>query len=153
MANYVTVDGLTDLERKFVENFAFGMTQSQAARVAGYANPFERAKELLRKPHIIAAIDVLRTQNAERIDVSRKDVLEGMKEAIDMARSLQDPVAMIAGWREIAKVCGHYEPTRKQVDISINGHVALQKLEQLPDADLMKLIEAEVIEVEDDESD
>lgn len=128
-----------------------GMTQSQAAKAAGYADPHVRAREMLRKPHIVAAIDVLRSKNEVLAQVTRVDVIDGIKEAIEMGRQLQDPVAVIAGWREIAKICGHYDPVRKTVEISINGQVAINRLEQLPDSELAKLIEAEVIDVTDEE--
>lgn len=146
MGKVVTLDGLTEKERKFVESFAMGMTQSQAAKAAGYGDPYVRSHELMRNPRILAAIDQYRALNAEAISVTRKDVLEGLQEAIDMGRQLQDPVAMIAGWKEIAKVCGLYEPIKKQVDISVNGQVAFNRLAELPDHELTKLIEGEVIE-------
>ena len=151
MTAVATFDGLTDQERKFVENYSLGMTQSQAARAAGYAHPHERAKEMLRKQHILTALEVLRAKNEEIAQVKRADVIEGFKEAVDIGRQLQDPVAMIAGWREIGRICGHYEPTKKTVEISINGQVAINRLEQLPDAELAKLIEGEVIDTVEDE--
>jgi phage terminase small subunit len=152
LGKVVTADGLTEKERKFVESFAMGMTQSQAAKAAGYGDPYVRSHEMMRNPRILAAIDAYRARNAEAAMISRKDVLDGMTEAIDMARTLQDPVAMIAGWREIAKVCGHYEPTTKRVDISINGQMTINRLAELPDHELAKLIEGEVIEVSEDDS-
>ena len=42
-----------------------------------------------------------------------------------MAREQQDPAAMIAGWREIAKLCGYYAPERRRIEVS-TGHDALR---------------------------
>ncbi len=143
----ITIDGLTDQERSFVEHFGMGMTQGQAAKAAGYAVPAQSATKLMQLPRVVTAIEAMRARNAEISDVSRRDVIDGLKEAIDMGRTLQDPVAMIAGWREVAKVCGHYEPVMKKIEISVNGQIAMGKLEQMPDSELAKLIEAEVIDV------
>lgn len=152
MGKVATVDGLTEQQRKFAESFAAGMNQTQAARAAGYS-PHAKGEELMRNPRVLKAIEAARAQYEELANISRKDVLDGLKEAIDMAKIMSDPLGMIAGWREIGKVCGHYEPTKKKVDISINGHVALTQLEQMPDHELARLIEGEVIEVIEEEGD
>ena len=48
---------------------------------------------------------------------------------------------MIAGWREVRKMCGYYEPVKKQIDVNITGNVVMERLNRLSDADLLKLIE------------
>lgn len=148
----VSIDGLTEQERRFVDAFCSGMNQTQAARAAGYSEPTSGGVRLMKRPAVLAAIERERAALAEQARVKREDVIEGFKEAIDMARTLQDPVAMIAGWREVGRVLGHYEPEKKKVEISINGQVALQQLEALPDAELAKLIEGEVIDVAEEEA-
>ncbi len=72
----------------------------------------------------------------------RAEVLEGFQEAIELARLRADPSAMIAGWREIAKMCGYYAPERKQVELSTAGSALRTQYEEMTDADLANVIAA-----------
>jgi hypothetical protein len=143
MPNVVTIDGLTEQERAFVEAFGLGLNMTQAATRAGYAHPHTRANELMKKPAIQAAIAEQRVRFEELADVSRKDVVEGIRESIDMARLLSDPQTMIVGWRELAKICGYYEPTKHKIEMTVNGSVRLEQLASMSDAELAKIIEGE----------
>jgi phage terminase small subunit len=58
-----------------------------------------------------------------------------------MAKIQADPTAMIAGWREVGKMCGYYEPVKKQIDVNITGNVVMERLNRLSDSELLKLIE------------
>jgi phage terminase small subunit len=51
--------GLTIPQRKFVRAFAKGMGQTDAARVAGYANPEDDGHNLLALPNVMTAIQGL----------------------------------------------------------------------------------------------
>ena len=73
--------------------------------------------------------------------MTRQRVMEGLLEAVEMAKIQADPTAMIAGWREVGKMCGYYEPVKKQIDVNITGNVVMERLNRLSDADLLKLIE------------
>lgn len=126
-----------------MEAYSLGMSVVQAGKAAGLANPYDTMKA----PRVREAIAAAHKRNQEIADIRRSDVIEGLKEAIDMARVLEDPISMIAGWREIAKVCGHYEPKKAEVTVSFSGQIAIQRLQQLPDDELLKVLEAEVIDV------
>ena len=71
-------------------------------------------------------------------------MIDGFMEAIDMARVQADPTAMIGGWREIAKVCGHYEPTKQELIITFRGERTLRQMEQMTDEQLLKLAHQEI---------
>lgn len=81
-------------------------------------------------------------------DITRRDVVEGLREAIDLAQLKEEPSAMVAGWREIGKVVGVYEP--KEVKVTHNGTIQhqLEQLEQLSDEELLAISSDEVIEGE-----
>jgi phage terminase small subunit len=66
--------------------------------------------------------------------------LKGFQEAIDVARLRSDPAAMIAGWREIAKMCGYYAPERKQVQLSVDARAQRNELARMTDGELAELI-------------
>ena len=79
-----------------------GLPANRAAEVAGVASPYA----LLKRPHIIAAREQARLAVRGRTNFTREDVVAGLKEAIDQAKILADPMAQIAGWREMAKILG-----------------------------------------------
>jgi hypothetical protein len=74
-------------------------------------------------------------------ELSKKDVMDMLKEAYDMAKLMAEPSSMVSAAREIGKMCGYYEP--KKVEVSVSA--ALQKKEsvaRLTDAELFAAIEA-----------
>jgi hypothetical protein len=98
---------LSEQEQLLVYNVeALGMPVARAAKIAGVNGPYV----VLKKPNA-----TLRG----RTDFTREDVLEGMKNAIDQAVILADPLAQISGWKEIAKLQGF--DRSGNVTINING--------------------------------
>lgn len=137
-------------EAQYVQNVANGMLPTTAARAAGYKNPVEAAKRMAASAPVTAAVIREKNRTAEKNDMSRKRVMDGFLEAIGHARTQSDPLAMISGWREIAKMCGYYEATKHKVEISVNGQVMHTQMQTLSDAELLKLAEgdAQIIEGE-----
>lgn len=140
MPRTASIDQFTPQERKFIESYAMGMTQTQAATAAGYANPSSRGRDLLLRNDVKDAVAVLQAKFEEEAGYSRKQFVADMIEAIGMARNLSDPLAMIAGARELGKACGYYAEEKKKVEVTVNGAV-LHRLEQLSDEELLKLVE------------
>jgi phage terminase small subunit len=70
----------------------------------------------------------------------REDVLNGLLEAVEQARVQSNPMAMIRGWVEIAKLMGLAAPERIKVDLNVAGQVEMRRLNSLSDAELLKLI-------------
>jgi hypothetical protein len=144
MAEAKSIMGLTEKEAIYLEWIGRGLTPFQAAQKAGYSSPSTAVLDLNSRPHIQTGIAELRTKYEEEAKVSRREVIEGIKESIDMARDMSDPQTMIVGWRELGRICGYYE-TKTKIDISVNGHVQISKLEQMSDQDLLRIIEGEVV--------
>jgi phage terminase small subunit len=124
----------------FAYNMAIGMTQTQAARNAGYAFPGTEGNRLMRVPEVIERITAEQKKFEVKADMSRQKVIDGLKEAIDIARTMSDPNAMVSGWREIARICGYYAPERKQLDITVSGAVQISQIADMSDEELAKLI-------------
>ncbi len=80
------------------------------------------------------------SQIAREAEISRRKVLDGLQEAIELARLKADAGAMIAGWREIGKLCGFYAPERREVRLSVGAAALQHELEYLSDAELIKLV-------------
>jgi hypothetical protein len=115
------------------------LNPTAAARQAGYANYSGVVSNLMSNAKIQHAIALEREEFARASMMTKKKVIDGFTEAIDMARLKADPMVMVAGWREIAKMCGFYEPTRHKLEVSVSGEVVIQKLQQLDDRQLLAL--------------
>jgi Terminase small subunit len=142
---------LTNMQKEFVKNYCLGMQQTQAARSAGYKHPSVDGYQLMRQPKIQDGIRVERTKYEHAGNMTRKKVLDGLAEAIDIARTTSEPASMVAGWREVAKICGYYAPETKRLELSVAGSIHVSQLENMTDDELVKaIIEGQSIEVPDE---
>lgn len=132
-------DTLTDKQKGYVEGRASGMNKRDAATAAGYRDPSGDAKVLEQLPAINEAMASERAANARLMGFTRADVLQGIKSAIDDAKILADPQAQIAGWREVAKICGYYAPEEKRITLTAGQLEARGQMEMLSDDELLQL--------------
>jgi hypothetical protein len=141
---------LTDKQKLFVKFWASGESPLSASYKAGYADGGTYAYRMVRMPNILALYNEEKRLYEESCQMTRKQVMEGLLESIEMAKLMAEPATMVSGWREIGKLCGYYEPVKKKVEVSITG--AQQRLEKLTDAQLFELIQGTVTEVLTDET-
>ena len=133
---------LTERQRAFVTNLVHHkMNKAASCRLAGFSDPDVTAHRLMRTPKIIRAIEEERAEYARSSGMSKKRVIDGFSEAIDLARIKGDPLAMIGGWREIGKMCGFYEATKTELKVSVGGQLLLQRINTMSDAELLQLAE------------
>jgi phage terminase small subunit len=127
--------GLDDQEQQLLYNVeVLRVSVKRAGEMAGVASPHA----LLARPHMLAAREKVRAALRERVNITREDVIAGLKSAIDQAEILADPVAQIAGWREIAKMLG-YDKT-PNVNIHIQGTLdqVRRQFQGMPVEDLVR---------------
>ena len=142
---------LTAQQEAFVRYYVDdGMSLSGAARKAGFSN----GTMVMKGAAVRRAVELRREEYAAASRVSKKRVVDGMLEAIEAAKLKADPAVMVAGWKEIGRLCGHYEPTKTQI-VSVNGQVMLQKMTAMSDEELLRLasedaVDADVIEAGDE---
>ena len=140
------LERLTPRQAQFVREYVTGGNAAEAARRAGYSERTAKAIacELLTKPDLQEAIQALQAQNAAQWDVTRKDVIAGVLEAVAMARAQGEPMAMIAGYRELARMMGFNAPEAHRVEVATPGAASamLSKLAAMSDADLAALASA-----------
>jgi phage terminase small subunit len=87
----------------------------------------------------------------EEARITRDDVIDGFMEAIRQAKLLGDPSTQIAGWREIGKMLGYYEPERRVIQLSDRREEALAQLQAADTEQLLRLVGPDgVIEAEFD---
>lgn len=133
---------MTPKQALFAEQYVLDHCGAAAAVRAGYAPRAARqtAYELLAKPDVRALVTEHEAAAAKDLALSRERVVTEIKTAIAMAREQQDPAAMIAGWREIAKLCGYYAPERRRIAVS-TGHDAVRvQFEAMTDAELVDIV-------------
>ena len=133
--------GLTDRQRLFVEGIMKGMPQTTAARAAGFNHPHVAANRLMRTPVVLEAMQYLNHKHEKASQMTRKKVMDGFLEAIEMAKIQSDPGVMVNGCRETGRMCGYYAAEKKIIDVNITAKRAVDKLETLSDAELLEMIE------------
>ena len=140
-------------ERKFATYIAAGMNSVAAANAAGYKKANHLGTRLIRRPAIARAIKYIADENRKAAQMTRKKVMDGFLDAIDMARVQGDPATMVSGWREVGKMCGLYEPEKKTLDVNITAKRVIEKLETLSTEELYEFIaEGEYTDVTPDQS-
>ena len=148
---------LTEKAKLFVKYWAQGESITSASARAGYGDGATYAYQLTRFPQAVALYNEEKRLYEEASQMTRKKVMDGLLEGIEMAKLLADPGNVISGWREIGKMCGYYAPVEKKVALTVQGEIAVRKLETMSDEELMKLIsgpvEALVHQEADDGSD
>lgn len=132
---------LSTRQRSFVHAYVESGNGAAAAIKAGYSERSAKvtASRLLTKANVRTAVRTQQEEIAKRLDLSREKVLAELQEAVNVARMKGDAQAMVAAWREVAKICGFYAPERKSLKTSETGHEALRRLESLSDFELLAL--------------
>lgn len=112
------MSALTQQEQNLVHAIeVMGLSVTKAAEHAGL-DKFA-AYAALDKPHVADARTELRAAMQRKVGYSKDEIIEGISEAISIARVIADPNTMIRGWESIARLTGHDKPT--QVNINIVG--------------------------------
>ena len=103
---------LTPRQLAFIDAYSIDGNAARAARAAGYAEGSAKvvACRLTKDNRVAAEIAKRRAANAEKLEITKEQVLAQIVEAINMAREQQNPAAMISGCVQLAKLCGLFEP-------------------------------------------
>lgn len=126
--------------RVFVEEMGLGRQPTTAARRAGFSTPDRDAKKLLEQPEVVEQIKVIQLANAKKSEMTREDVMANLMKAFRLAETMDDPQSMIRAMSEVNRMCGHYAPEVKKIEVEGEIKHMQQQLEQLSKEDLLKLI-------------
>ncbi len=132
---------LTEKQRLFVQYWAQGDSIQSASRRAGYNDGAAIAYRMVKMPNILKLKAEYEAKWEATGAMTRQKVMDGMLEAIEMARMMAEPSSMIAGWREIGKICGYYAPVEHRVKVDVTGNVIVDRMNSLSDAELLKIIQ------------
>jgi phage terminase small subunit len=142
---------ITPKQREFVRLWASGETVNTASYKV-WGPGAKTGYQIYKRPAIRELYEIEKRKYEEASQMSRKKVMDGLLESIEMAKLMAEPASMIAGWREIGKMCGYYEPVQRRIDVNISGNVVMERLNRLSDAELLKLIQQEVTHAVEDDS-
>lgn len=131
---------LTDKQKLFVEHWAKGDSITSASLRAGYNDGASIAYRMARMPNILALKAQYSAKYEEAAQMTRQKVMDGLLEAVEMAKLMSEPASMIAGWREVGKMCGYYAPVEVKMKVDVSGSVVVDRLNSMSDAELLKLI-------------
>jgi phage terminase small subunit len=132
-------------ERAYIYWRGCGLTPAQALRRSGFPaliSRFDRTtriNQLESNPKVREAVQRIFEENRVRYDIDRDRVVEGLLEAINVAKEQSDSTAMINGWKELAKVTGVGAPERKEIVLT-QTNPSTEALKQAPDDELLKLL-------------
>ena len=134
-------------QEAFVEEIFSGKSPQTAAKNAGIKTR-QQAAQVERSRAVREALKEGREQLEEISTIKRVDVLNGIMEAIDMARAVSEPATMISGWKEVAKIMGYYAPETRRIELTSDQAVMQKKLEQLSDQELLEMLDARTLLVD-----
>lgn len=128
---------------KFVQARARGLSQREASDVAGLAGSGSGTAML---PSVQAELARIREQMAVDSGVDRKTIIDGFIDAAAMAKMMGDPQGMVAAWRELGKMLGHYAPEVRKIEKGINKGDLLKAMDSMSDEELLRLQGGRVVE-------
>lgn len=139
---------LTDKQKAFARYYAEGDSIPAAMARAGYNEQPSYGYRMVKMPNVKRLIGQYQDEYRRVSEISKRDVMDMLKESYDMAKLMNEPASMVSAAREIGKLCGYYEPKKVQVDVNMTGAV---KFEQLTDQELFAMIEKAAREAEEAE--
>jgi hypothetical protein len=132
---------LTPRQRKIAEFVGQGMSWRAAAQHVGMRNNETAWKS---DPRMHEVIREEQAKYAKQAELKREDIIQGLKDAVDLAKMMSDPHALIKAWAELGRLCGFYAPEVKKLDISVTSKRVISQLEQLSERELLELANEEL---------
>lgn len=124
-----------------VDQVMLGKTPVEACTAAGYEGPREHSHTIMKSTAIQTALRDARDELSSVAQITRADVIDGIMEAVKIAKLNADPATMVKGWSEVGKMLGYYAPEVKRLEISADGKRLQQKFEVMSDAELYAMLE------------
>lgn len=136
---------ISEAQEAYVEAILDGQSKPEAALTAGYSHgqSFAAAE---RSQLVQNALAERREELSSATQITRVGVLNGILEAIEMARLQGEPLVMLTGYRDISKMMGYNAPEVKKLEVSTNQGRLRHKIQSLSDEDLMRMAEGEDID-------
>ena len=133
---------LTPRQAAFVPEFLASGNATASAIKAGFSvkGASVAGTRMLRNASVQMALKERQAADAARLFIERENVLNGLLEAVDMAREQRNPMGMIRGYVELGKMLGFYAVETKRLEVNIEGQASMNHLERLSDAELLAIM-------------
>jgi len=139
VAQFPFLRPLSDTQKEFIRLIAQdGYSVNSARGATGMS--YDSYQRLMARSDTQELMKKYQAEYRELAKIRKSEVLDGFKEAIDMAKLKGEPLTMIAGWREIGRLCGYYEPTKTEVNINVSGQLMLDRMSTLSDEQLLEMM-------------
>jgi phage terminase small subunit len=138
MSNVVS---LTAKQARFVDEYLVDGNGAAAAVRAGYSEKTARAiaAENLTKPAVLGVLREKQTFVAAELQITRNDVIRGLAEAFEIARTDRNPAAMISAMASLAKLLGFNTPEPRRLELNTENRRLQMKFESMSDEELMAI--------------
>lgn len=136
---------LTAKQQKIVEAKLEGKTDFGAVRAVGHTGNSSAAA---RTEEVKQALAIARSEITSQTTLTRLDVIDGILDAIQLARLAAEPASMIQGYDKLAKIMGFYAPETIKVEVSVSQERLRQKMESMSDEDLLRMAEGHTVDGE-----
>lgn len=132
---------LTDKFKSFVKFWAQGESKHSASIRAGYEDSGAYCYRMSRAPQAVALYNEEKRLFEAAAQMTRKQVMDGLLDGIEMAKLAGEPASVITGWKTIGQMCGYFEPRKVSVDVNVTGNATMQQMNKLSDAELLRVIQ------------
>ena len=137
---------ITAQQKTLIDSLFMGMTDKQAKARAGYSDSMRVSRYVRENPQLQEYANYLQRQEKQKWAVSREQVTQGIMEAIQDAKHLEEPNTQINGWRELGRLHGLYAPEEKKVTLSQEKQERVRQLEEASLDELLDMTGHDVIE-------
>lgn len=133
---------LTPRQAAFVPEFLASGNATASAIKAGFSikGASVAGTRMLRNASVQKALQERQAADAARLSIERENVLNGLLEAVDMAREQRNPMAMISAWKQVSLLMGYNAPHQLKVEVAPDGAARMNHLERLSDAELLAIM-------------
>lgn len=133
---------LTGMQRLFVKGWAQGETILTAFQRAGFTDPCgSYAYRMARMPNILKAYNAEKAAYEAASQMTRKKVMDGLLEGIEMCKLTSDGPGVINGWKTVGQMCGYFEPIKRRLEVNVTGNLQVQHMSKMSDAELLRVIQ------------
>jgi hypothetical protein len=134
---------LTPQRIDFLQARELGMPVTRACEFAGVARETmsQWLKVAREHPEFVAEERRIQEANCRETNMTRTRVQNMILEAIEFAKLIGDPNAMIRGAAEINKMCGFYAPEKHILELGDNASRFRNRLEALPEDELLRIMD------------
>lgn len=140
-------DELTPREQRYLDNIRVGMEPRPAVLAAGYKDPKDALERMKVRPPVKRELAKIYSAARRKANVTRDEVLEGFKEAIQDAKLAGDPGVQIKGWTEIGKMCGFYAPEERKVTVELSNSDLAKQIDSMSTEELLEIAGQDSLEV------